>query len=57
MPTETSPRAIMSRPVVVPGATPTAMDEIEQVLRVRHPDPVRAPRHLALARATQVSTR
>ena len=55
--TETPPRAIMSRPVVVPGATKTAMDEIEEVLRDRHPDPVRAPRHLGLARATQVSTR
>ena len=57
MSAETSPRAIMSRPVVVPGATATSLDEIGQVLGERHPDPVRAPRHLALARATQVATR
>ena len=57
MSTETSPRAIMSRPVVVPGAIATSLDEIEQVLRERHPDPAQAPRHLALARATQVATR
>ena len=57
MSTEPSSRPIMSRPVVVPGATATSLDEIDQVLRERHPDPVRAPRHLALARATQVATR
>ncbi len=57
MGTETSPRAIMSRPVLVPGATATSLDEIEQVLRERHPDPAQAPRHLTLARATRVATR
>ena len=57
MNTEPSPRPIMSRPVVVPGAIATGLDEIDQVLRERHPDPARAPRHLALARATQVATR
>jgi predicted naringenin-chalcone synthase len=53
----TTPRAIMSRPVVVPGAVPTSMEEVGEVLRARHPDPRRARRHLALARATGVSTR
>ncbi|HEY6500624.1 MAG TPA: hypothetical protein VIZ20_14425 [Streptosporangiaceae bacterium] len=57
MSTEPSPRPIMSRPVVVPGAIATSLDEIEQALRERHPDPAQAPRHLALARATQVATR
>ncbi|HEY2239691.1 MAG TPA: hypothetical protein VGI21_12920 [Streptosporangiaceae bacterium] len=57
MGTETSPPAIMSRPVLVPGAIATSLDEIEQELRERDPDPAQAPRHLRLARATQVTTR
>jgi predicted naringenin-chalcone synthase len=57
MTTGTSQRAIMSRPVVVPGIVATSMAEIGQLLRARHPDPARTRRHLALARATGVATR
>jgi predicted naringenin-chalcone synthase len=57
MTTGISPRAIMSKPVVVPGAVATSLDEVGQALRARHPDPARTRRHLALARATQVARR
>jgi predicted naringenin-chalcone synthase len=57
MSTETSARPIMSRPVVVPGAVATSLDEITAALRARDLDPARAARARSLAQATQVATR